>query len=51
MLYSQSGLDQFLTVEMLDLFCILEVYPVPGVSSLALAGARCAFGGGTPVTP
>ena len=40
MLYSQSGLDQFLTVETLDLYCVSEAYPVPGVGSLVLAGER-----------
>ena len=40
MLYSQSGLDQFLTVETLDLYCVSEAYPVPGVGSPVLAGER-----------
>ena len=40
MLYSQSGLDQFLTVEMLGLCCLSAVYPVPGVGSLVLADER-----------
>ena len=40
MLYSQRGLDQFLTVETLDLYCVSEAYPVPGVGSPVLAGER-----------
>ena len=40
MLCLQSGLDQLLTVETLDLCCVSEVYPVPGVGSLVLAGER-----------
>ena len=40
MLYSQSGLDQFLTVETLDLYRVSEAYPVPGVGSPVLAGER-----------
>ena len=40
MLYSQSGLDQFLTVETLDLYCVSQAYPVPGVGRLVLAGER-----------
>ena len=57
MLYSQSGLDQFLTVETLDLYCVSQAYPVPGVGSPVLAGERnlsdaptaCDDGVGSPV--
>ena len=51
MLCLQSGLDQFLTVEMLDLYCVPEANLVPGVGSLVLASTRLAFASGTPDTP
>ena len=51
MLYSQSGLDQFLTVETLDLYCVSEAYPVPGVGSPVLAGERNTTVAGTSNSP
>ena len=40
MLYSQSGLDQILTVEMPVLCCVSDAYPVSGLDSLVLASER-----------
>ena len=40
MLYSQSGLSQFLTVGTLDLYYVSVAYLVPGVGSPVLAGER-----------